>query len=82
MGDPPEDTYNGITKLQFQCKGKLVHGFERVAEVVIAGWLLFNTLSMALVAVGVARQYARVSLERRTEQAREVVFDQALTLTE
>ena len=59
-----------------------MYGFERIAEVVLAGWLLFNTLGMALVAVGVARQYARVALERRDESAHEVAFDQALPLTE
>lgn len=63
-------------------KGKLVHGLERIAEVGIAGWLLFNGLGMALVAVGVARKYARAALERREEPVREVVFDPALTLTE
>lgn len=59
-----------------------MHGFERIAEVVFAGWLLFNTLGMALVGVGVARRYARAAMERRDETAREVAFDQALTLTE
>ncbi|HEX3660592.1 MAG TPA: hypothetical protein VHU89_04140 [Acidobacteriaceae bacterium] len=58
-----------------------MHGFERVAEIVLAGWLLFNTLGVVLVSVGVARRYARVALER-DEQAREVAFDQALPLTE
>lgn len=59
-----------------------MHGFERIAEVVIAGWLLFNGLGMALVAVGVARQYARVALERHEEPARDMPFDSALPLTE
>jgi hypothetical protein len=54
-----------------------VHGIERIAEVVVAGWLLINTMGMALVAAGVARQYARAALQRRDEQAVEVVFDQA-----
>jgi hypothetical protein len=59
----------------------LVHEFEHVTEVILAGWLLFNTLGVVLVCVGVARQYARLALERR-EKAGEVVFDQALTFTE
>ncbi|HEY1810636.1 MAG TPA: hypothetical protein VGG42_18895 [Acidobacteriaceae bacterium] len=41
-----------------------------------------NSLSIALVAVGVARQYARVALERREEPVHEVAFDRALSLTE
>ena len=59
-----------------------MHGLERVAEFVVAGWLLLNTLSIALVAVGVARQYARVAPERREEPAHDVAFDHALSLSE
>ena len=59
-----------------------MYGLERVAEIVVAGWLLINTLGMALVAVGVVRRYARAALDRRGEPAAEVVFDAALTLTE
>lgn len=59
-----------------------MHGFERFAEVVIAGWLIFNTLAVALVAIGVVRRYAQIAMERRDEPAREVAFDRALTLTE
>jgi hypothetical protein len=82
MGYPTRGTYNEVTWSESRCKGKLVHGFERVAEVVVAGWLLFNTLGVVLVSVGVARQYARMALERREELTAEVVFDQALPLTE
>lgn len=60
----------------------LVHGLERVAEFVVAGWLLINTLGMALVAVGVSRRYAQAALERREDPSADVVFDSALTLTE
>ncbi|MGA7523758.1 MAG: hypothetical protein WBW84_15010 [Acidobacteriaceae bacterium] len=59
-----------------------MYGFERVAEIGVAGWLAFNMLGMALVAVGVARQYARAAVTRRDEQTAEVAFDPILTLTE
>jgi hypothetical protein len=59
-----------------------VHDFEHVAEVVLACWLLINILGVALVATGLARQYARAAQERREEQAGEVAFDPALTVTE
>ncbi len=59
-----------------------MHGLERIAEFVVAGWLLINTLGMALVGVGVARRYARAALERPQEPAADVGFDAALTLTE
>jgi len=58
-----------------------VNGFERIAEVVIAGWLLFNGLGMALVTVGIMRQYARAA-PRERESAGEVPFERALPLTE
>jgi hypothetical protein len=82
MGDPTPGTYNGGTDSHSGCKGKLVHGLERLAEFAVAGWLMINTLGMALVTLGVARRYIRTVLERRQEAAREVVFDPALTLTE
>jgi hypothetical protein len=59
-----------------------VHWFERVTEVVLAGWLLINMLGVVLVSVGLARQYARAALAHREEQAAEIAFDPALTLTE
>lgn len=82
MGDPTKGTYNGVTGSSPEGKGKLVHGIERVTEVVIAGWLLFNMLGVLLVTVGLARQYARVALARRDEPTGDVAFDQALPLTE
>ncbi|MGA8532110.1 MAG: hypothetical protein WB622_20465 [Acidobacteriaceae bacterium] len=59
-----------------------MHGIERVTEVVIAGWLLFNMLGVLLVTVGLARQFARATLAQRDEPTRDVAFDQALSLTE
>lgn len=59
-----------------------MHGFERFAEVVFAGWLFFNALAIVLVAAGVARRYAQLTAERCDEPAREVAFDPVLTLTE
>ncbi|MFZ0631761.1 MAG: hypothetical protein WA374_20860 [Acidobacteriaceae bacterium] len=59
-----------------------MHGLERVAEFVGAGWLLFNMLGVVFVTVGVARQYARVAAERREESTGDVAFDPALSLTE
>lgn len=56
--------------------------FERVAEVVIAGWLLFNMLGVVLISVGVARRYARAAVMQREREDPEVVFDHALSLTE
>jgi hypothetical protein len=82
MGDPTKGTYNRITVSNPGGKGKLVHGIERVTEVVIAGWLLFNMLGVLLVTVGLARQYARAAMTRRDEPTRDVAFDQALSLTE
>ena len=64
MGYPIRGIYNEVTFSKSRPKGKLVHGFERVTEFVVAGWLLFNMLGIALVAAGVARQYARAGLER------------------
>lgn len=59
-----------------------MHEFERFAEVVIAGWMLFNLLGVVLVSIGLVRQYARLNVGRREEPAREVAFDSALPLTE
>lgn len=39
-------------------------------------------LGVVLVSVGLARQYARAALAHREEQAAEIAFDPALTLTE
>ncbi len=59
-----------------------MHGLERVTEFVVAGWLLLNTLGIVLVQWGWRGNMPAWAWSGARSQAGEVVFDQALTLTE